>query len=244
MKLFPPTTARPATRRRGFSLVELLVVITIVIVLAAVTIGLTRRLQTRAESATAFNNLRQSGMILLSDAQEKNSRLEFFSGGASGGFDLRPYNIVRAYLGYDRSRWNSQPQNRIDIMHWNPTRVKPGDFHWNCYAVNFTSISRLGVTWQIDNGRPDGSNGRILSIPTVQRPEAYPILIDSSQADGREIFRVGVVATELPGLRNDGRAHAFFLDGSGRAMNKGDLKDAGFNSAYDNSTTPPKLIKL
>jgi hypothetical protein len=105
-------------------------------------------------------------------------------------------------------------------------------------------VPQFGVKWQVENNRPDSSNGRVLSIPTVQRPEAYPILLDSSTAAGKEIFRVGIVGTELPGLRNQGKAHAFFLDGSARALGRGDLKQAGFSTAYDNSTSPPKLINL
>jgi prepilin-type N-terminal cleavage/methylation domain-containing protein len=231
-------------RQSGFTLTELLVVIVIIVVLATVTIGVVTRLMKRAESAKAMSNLRQSGAILVTSAFEKNNRFSFFSGGGSGAFDERAYNIVRAYLGKPQGEWNNLEQNRADIMHWNPKRVKPVNFHWNCFAVNFTDVPQFGVQWTQDNGRADGSNGRSLSIPRVQRPESYPILIDSSTAEGGEIFRVGVVANELPGMRNDGKANAFFIDGSARALDKAGLKAAGFTRAYDNSKTPPRSITL
>lgn len=239
---FHPMNRR--ARQTGFTLTEMLVAIVIIIVLATVTFAVTRKMIARAESATAMSNLRQSGTILFTSALEKNNRFSFFSGGASGGFDERAYNIVRAYLGNPQAAWNNQIQNRADIMHWNPKKVPPNNFHWNCFAVNFTDVRDFGVTWEVQNGRQDGSNGRVLYIPTVSRPESYPILIDSSTAAGKEIFRVGVVATELPGMRNDGKANAFFLDGSAKALDRQALKAAGFTKAYDNRTTPPVLINL
>lgn len=235
-----PDACRPA----GFTLVELLVVIGIVVLLAGLALTMVNRSMARARSANAMSNLRQCGMILLSDASEKGDRLNFFSGGASGGFDLRPYNMVRAFLGKPQGEWNNLLQNRIDVMHWDPKRVPPKNFHWNCYAVNFTQMLDWGVEWKIENGRADGSNGRVLQLSKVIRPESYPILMDGSTSDGSEIFRVGIVANEMPGLRNQGKAHAFMLDGSGSSLDRKGLRDAGFNRAYDNSTDPPRSITL
>jgi len=238
------TSANIRLNRTGFTLVELLVVIAIIIVLASITFTVSTKLRSRAESAKAFSNIRQSGMILLSDAQEKNNRLEFFSGGSSGGFDIRAYNIIRSQMKYDPSQWNNKPANLIEIMHWNHKRVPPVNFHWNSYAVNFTDVSRFDIRWRIDNGRQDGSNARVLALPTVSRPSAYPVLVDSATANGSEIFRVGIVQTELPALRNAGKCHAFFLDGSARPLDQAGLKAAGFRTAYDTSKSPPKLINL
>jgi prepilin-type N-terminal cleavage/methylation domain-containing protein len=239
-----PSVTGPIRRRPGFTLVELLVVIAILAVLAAITFAVSTKLRARAEATKAFNHIRQSGMILLSDAQDKNNRLEFFSGGGSGGFEIRAYNIVRAYMGIERGRWNNQPANLIEMMHWNHKRVAPNNFHWNCFAVNFTNVSDFDVRWRIDNGRDDGSNARMLPVSTVGRLSAYPLLLDSSMADGSEIFRVGIVQTELPALRNAGKCHAFFLDGSARSLDEAGLKAAGFRTAYDTSETPPRLINL
>lgn len=230
--------------RAGFTLVELLVVIAIIAVLAAITFAVSTKLRARAESVKAFSSIRQSGMILLSDAQEKNNRLEFFSGGSSGGFDIRAYNIIRSHMKYEPGRWNNQPANLLEIMHWNHKRLPPVNFHWNCYAVNFTDVSRFDIRWRVDNGRPDSSNARVLALSTVDRPSAYPILVDSSTANGSEIFRVGIVQTELPALRNAGKCHAFFLDGSARPLDQASLKAAGFRTAYDTSKSLPKLINL
>lgn len=78
-----------------------------------------------------------------------------------------------------------------------------------------------------------------LSPVSVSRPGDYPLLIDSSSADGREIFRIAEGSGDCVGLRESGgKANAFFFDGSARLMDKTDLNKAGFKNAYDNSTTP------
>lgn len=239
---FKPATRY--TRQPAFTLVELLVVIAIVAVLAVIGFYVSRSTTNKATAVKSLSNLRQSGSVLLADAQEKNNRLNLFSGGSTGGFDERAYNIVRSNLGMPQEKWNNQIQNRVDVMHWNPKKIPPANFHWECFAVNFTNAPKFGVSWMAKDGRPDGSNGRTLYLISVQRPESYPILLESSTAAGKEIFRVGISASELPGLRSSGRSQAFFLDGSARGMLPADLKKAGFTRTYDNSTTPPKLLTL
>ena len=228
--------------RRGFSLIEILVVITIIIVLAGVIMVMTGRIKDRAMAATRLANMRQSGMLLLGKAAEMGGRCSYFYGG-SGGFDFRPYLMVRGELGI------ATDANYIcEIMHWDIKRLPPtANPHWNCYAVNFTDVPVLGAKWKNEtlvdwNNR--SSNVKSLSVASITRPEAYPLLIDSSEAGGQEIFRIQEGAGNLVGLRNSGKANAFMFEGSARSMDKADLKKSGFSKAYDNSTTPPKSITL
>jgi prepilin-type processing-associated H-X9-DG protein len=228
--------------RRGFSLVEILVVITIIIVLAGVIMAVTGRIKDRAMAATRLANVRQAGTLLLGKAGEMSGRCSYFYGG-SGGFDFRPYIMVRGELGVA-----TDASYICEIMHWDVKRLPPtGNPHWNCYAVNFTDVPVLGAKWKNEtlvdwNNR--SSNVKSLVVASITRPEAYPLLIDSSEASGQEIFRIQEGSGDCVGLRNSGKANAFMFDGSVRSMDKTDLKKAGFSKAYDNSTTPPKLITL
>lgn len=70
MKSFPFTASPRAAGRRGFTLVELLVVITIVVVLAVVSFSVTARVRDQAITATDSGKLRQVGIALASIAQD------------------------------------------------------------------------------------------------------------------------------------------------------------------------------
>jgi prepilin-type N-terminal cleavage/methylation domain-containing protein/prepilin-type processing-associated H-X9-DG protein len=60
------------TRRRGFSLIELLVVITIIVVLAGLLIVSIRQVLTAARRVTCASNLRQIGVALLAYSEDNN----------------------------------------------------------------------------------------------------------------------------------------------------------------------------
>ena len=226
---------------RGFTLVEILVVVVVLLVLAGIVLSLSRTFVSRARAAKRMSEMRQSGAILLAKAAERGGRCEYFSGGASGGFDLRAYNIVRGALGLAFTARDIAP-----IMHWDVDALPPVNPHWNCYGVNFQNVEDFGAVWSQESLQYNGSsfNVRTLSLSSVRRPESYPLLMDSSMADGKEVFRILESNNDRVGLRNVGKANASFLDGSGRMLAPADLKKAGFTKAFDNSVTPPKAIQL
>lgn len=93
--------------KRGITLVEVLIVVSIMAVLALVVVAVTRKFASRAKNVTRLSNVRQAGTALLADATEKNGRCEFFSGGETGAaMDVRPYNIVRDALNIPRDANN------------------------------------------------------------------------------------------------------------------------------------------
>lgn len=232
-------------RTRGFTLVELLVVIAISGVLAVLAFYFARSGLNKAAASKSLSNIRQSGTVLLAHSQDMNGKLQYYGGGGSAGFDVRAYNIVRTALGLHISGGTGNKGDLCDIMHWSPTKLKPVNYHWNCFAVNFTNVPDFNVTWMNENlTSPVAYSVRTLIPSAVTRPEAYPLLITSSTATGDEIFRILESNGDLVGLRSSGKAIACFLDGSARQLDPTDLKSAGFTRAYDNSKTPPRLRTL
>jgi prepilin-type N-terminal cleavage/methylation domain-containing protein len=251
--MIPRQKNKTRSTRRGFTLVEILVVIVIIAVLAAVTFSVTRRIQQSAQASNRLSNMRQAGSMLLGIASENNGRCSYFAGGSSTAWEHRPYLILLKELGLTNQKdYNVNEANRVKIMHWDLEKLPPVLPHWNCRAINFQNVTYPDGTatkWTqeeyIDpyNGRK--ANLKSISLASISRPGSYPMLIDSSTSDGREIFRINEGNGDCVGLREaGGKASAFMFDGSARHMDKADLKKAGFTKAFDNSTTPPKSVNL
>lgn len=228
----------------GFTLIELLIVITILAVLAVALFAVPGKIREKARASKRLAEIRQSGSMLLTLAAENNGRCAYFSGG-TGNFEYRPYLMIRREV---RILENSL----LDIMHWDADKLPPnaGNQHWNCRAVNFQNVtypdgtSTRWIQQNIKDGADRAGNLKTLSLASIARPWSYPLLIDSSNSGGMEIFRINEANGDFVGLRESGKAGAFLFDGSARLMDKADLKKAGFTKVYDNSTKPPKVISL
>ena len=232
---------------RGFTLVEMLIVVVIIAILAVVVSAISFRIKGSAESVVRLSNIRQSGIVLMSIAADNNGRHAYFAGG-NGNFQRRPYLMVRDHLGNYRSN-----DGTVEIMHWDIKKRPPGNNkHWNCRAVNFMNVTYpdgTSTTWGTTNVKdPSGRDAVLntLSSAAVARPNSYPLLIDSSRANGAEIFRIREGGGDYVGLREaDGtKANAFMFDGSARQMDRSDLREAGFTKAVDTSVSPPEVIDL
>lgn len=238
-------------RDRGFTLVELLVVIVILAVLFSVVFMFARKGIAKASASKSLSRLRESGAILLADVQEKNGKLQFAADAGQADSPYLPYNIVRANLGLEIPESGPQTAAQMcEIMHWDPAKLKPAVYPQNCYGVNFTNIPNdpegFGVTWADETLVTDKGEVQVrnLVLAGITRPEFYPFLMDSSDAQGNEVFRIRESEAGYVGLRNNGKAHAYFLDGSARELGPVELKAAGFTRACDNSITPPTLRSL
>lgn len=237
-------------RRPGFTLVELLVVIAIVMVLATLAFIFAKQGLAKATASKAMERMRQSGSILLANAQEKNGKFEFATDAEPANSEFLPYNIVRKELGIDFSDGENKENQLCDIMHWDHKKLKPTNFVRNCFGVNFTEIKGgaegTEVIWKDDKVTTDAGDIQVRSLmqSTVGRPERYPILLESSDAKGNEIFSIREGEAGRVGMRDLGKSLGFFMDGSARPLDKKDLKNCGFSNAYDNTKTPPKSVKL
>lgn len=236
--------------RRGFTLVELLVVIAIIMVLATVAFLFARQGLSKATATKALERLRQSGTILLADAQEKNGKFEYAVASDPPDSPFLPYNIVRKELGIDFSNPLQSEAQLCDIMHWDNKKLKPTLYHRNCFGVNFTNIvggiEGTDIAWKDDNVTSDTGEIAVRSLmqSNVGRPERYPLLMESSDPKGNEIFYIREREGNRVGLRDSGKSMGYFMDGSARPLDRKNLKDLGFSNVFDNTTMPPKGVKL
>lgn len=241
--MHPSITLCHRSARRGFTLVELLVSIMILVVMAGLLVAITRGIKNSAERSTCMSRLRQVSTILLSVASENNGRVMAFQGG-SGGFDYRPYFIVRDQLGLPKDPYDAHYSALRDVM-FCPSAPEPTTPHWNSYGVNFTNSEVAGATWEqekIQDSKGNNATVSTLSISTVDSPNRLVLLADSCQASGQQIFRI--TGSDRIGLRHGGKANACFLDGSAKGLSISELGALGFQNAYDTRTDPPTSVSL
>ena len=229
--------------RRAFTLVELLVVVAIIIVLAALVFSISGRMMSAAETTECMNRLRQTGAIMIGSATDNNNRIRIFKGG-SGSFDYRPYFILRDEMNLPDTSYEAHYGTLSKIM-FCPAAPEPKTPHWNCFGLNFTNSEIAGVTWkteQVRDSQGRTANVSSLSLGSVSSPSEYLLVGDSCRADGQQIFRIS--GSDLIGLRHRDKANALFLDGSVRTLSRTDLGQIGFKDAYDTSTDPPTKVSL
>lgn len=236
MKATYPTPCHHNRTTRGFTLIELLVVIVVLAVLGGLTFTVAKRGMAAADASTCLNNLRQSGSALLQHSQESHGRLSFASD-SSGAPEQLPYGAIASII---------PPQDldgtypKIEVMHC-PCAPSPETTHQNSYGVNFNDSEIAGVSWKDDSGS-EGTPLLTLRLSTVDDSTRYPILMDSSIASGDEQFRI--YGNSHPGMRHEGKANAFFLDGSARPLGIPELGKLGFARAYDCAQLPPASVSV
>ena len=87
-------------KHRGFTLVELLVVVTIVAILLGIGVPLSRSLIARSREASCLNNLRSLGVALQGYLQEHNNVMPVLKAGRSSKTDDEPVleTVLLPYL--------------------------------------------------------------------------------------------------------------------------------------------------
>jgi prepilin-type N-terminal cleavage/methylation domain-containing protein/prepilin-type processing-associated H-X9-DG protein len=140
----PETSAASVRRPGGFTMIELLVVIGIIGVLAALLLPALSRTRTQAHSAACKNNLRQIGMALTMYASDTRSYPAFMG-------DTSPYQpwadrLYQYYpISWTNASWNcpSFLANRGIISRWTSSNKV-----WSAsYSYNGRGIVGV-ITWQ------------------------------------------------------------------------------------------------
>ncbi len=198
---------KPSTRTRstGFSLTEVLVVIAIIIVLAVISMTVTKGIREKARAAVCAQNLKQIGVGLHSYIADNNGRFPDGTADVSWTdkgmcwYDAAAENMGRKYVPYHQG---DPLPNCFGCPSGHGKAYEPSWPYTGDYAANL----RLG--------RPgDG----VTTNASVTHPEATPYVHDTVKQNqwGEWIFNKGFPKTIEQAFsdRHGGRGNILWVDG-------------------------------
>ncbi|AHF91745.1 prepilin-type N-terminal cleavage/methylation domain-containing protein [Opitutaceae bacterium TAV1] len=238
-------SARLSSVVRGFTLVELLTVIAIIGILAAIIIPTVSKVRSTARAASCRSNLRQLGVAGLLYVEENRGRLFPYRGDDQD----KGYNwLLRPWAGGETGDQGSTatlplficPASQIPV----PARIKYPRFTYSINktlaAVNATTpeprldavpdrsqIIFFGDGAQISSlSSKSASHGFIWNArPIPSNPDA--ILSPATDPDADDDASAGYFR-----YRHNGLCQAVFLDGSVRAFKPGEMRNRNYYWPY------------
>lgn len=210
--------SRTHRRAAGFTLTELLVVILIIAVLAALLFSLVRSSREKAKAAVCAQNLKQIGIGLLSHITESNGR--FPDGSADVSWLWDP--VEMKFLGlcwYDAAAKNLGRENYS--LRFNDPAAEPlpelfacPSGHGRAYHPQWPYTGDYAANVRL--GNPNGINP-VLTISAVKNPASTPYVQDTVKQNnfGEWIFRSGASkqANAAFSDRHGGKGNILWVDG-------------------------------
>jgi len=220
--------ARGRSRPTGFSLTELLVVILIIAVLAAILFPFSRMMRRRAESINCLRQMQSWGNAFASYSAENNGKINWEHWPSISNDPLKCSPYVPYWSGDStlKSGFSTQLSQRYcPSVKWDKTGNQPV-----CYAT----IQPIGVKGVGISGRASGKSSDY-PLARIQTPARFMLMIEATGAGysvstrDQFISKVKPLTEDGDSLRHDHRLHALFADFSVRPMNWPDI-ESGLDS--------------
>ena len=213
----------PSLPSAGLTLVELLVVVAIITILAALLLGAAGKVRAQAHGARCLSNLRQMGMAFQMYANENDERIPY-PNASYGGNNANPqlcwFNALDPYL-LGLIAATGKAEENVSYIKQDPVIEKLGP-QWLVDAHTLKMNERLGYDF---TGSP--SSEYIWSLADFPRPELSVLIFDGKAernqlADGLP----GSQAKQTQGTEGDvmrrhsDRANVLFVDGHTELRNE------------------------
>ncbi len=161
----------------AFTLIELLAVIAVVGILAAILIPAVGKVRERAKETECASNLRQIGVGVGLYQAENNGSFPSLNDGSVPGEQITWFEQLRPYLSQEID--SPSVAKIIDVVHCpsaefykvdaNGNRRNTHGYGWNMYLIPDTRV------------RPDGSRNSPYRALNVQRPSEVALMADAGQ---------------------------------------------------------------
>ena len=197
----------PHARSSGFTLAELLVVITIILILAALIMPAVKGVRERAQAAACAQNLRQIGVGLRLYIADNDGRFPdgtadvSWSGKGKCWYDAASINMGRQY----------------NFQTWSGDNTLPKSFgcpsgHGKAYFPNWPYSGDYAANLRLGN-QYDG----VTTLASVNHPSETPYVQDTVLQNqfGEWIFNAGSSKTAIEAFsdRHGGRGNILWVDG-------------------------------
>lgn len=232
------------SKRCQFTLVEMLVVIAIICVLAALLMPLLQKAQASVRTVACQNNLKNCFSAAVNYTDDNAGWLN--GTGKYPGYVWSSPLLGIPYLGYGNSTKYITDLRTVLCPAFPPAEPYAPDPVWKTYGFNQNFQTFTGECQTIKMKNASNTDIFIFRFPSIKNPSGKIMLADTcgKRWDVSYLVQISIwnhecfVVNSGIHTRHDDRCNILYADGHVRALSTGELLTIGFKAIYTQDSIP------